>query len=82
MGRFEIRIEFGIFVLWEHLSHTNNGTAEIWYFRQLTKTPREANWFDTAASANALNSLFLVFAPVIQKIRHRHGVFTGKSWLR
>lgn len=32
------------------------------------------------ASANAVNSLFLVFAPMIQKIRHRNLVFTGKSW--
>lgn len=34
------------------------------------------------ASANAANSLFLVFAPMIQKIRHRNRVFTGKSWRR
>lgn len=63
-------------------SHKNNGMAAIWYFRDLMETLCEANWFETAASTNAHNPLFLVFALMIQKIRQRNWVLTRKSWLR
>lgn len=53
-------------------------TMALW---SLMETLCEANWSDRVASTNALNSLFLVFAPMIQKIRQRNSVFTGKSWL-